>query len=250
MLKLLTKNPLSHALAWIGIFVGSVNVLDALSESLGVLNLATSLGLLGLSLLSLLYLSRNNLTKRFGLNGVKNDAYKKMLYFIPLIILGLSQFTGTLNPDLNGYQIALFVLLMANVGFLEELIFRGYLYQAIKAKSGTNRAILISGITFGLGHIVNLMRGMSVDNQIEQIIVAIILGILLAKIVDITNSLLPGILFHIVFNISGSIMLVNPSLNTIFIFGILVLASLYLIYLMRLKPNQNESKIKLETKQA
>lgn len=129
---------------------------------------------------------------------------------------------------------------MANVGFLEELIFRGYLYQAIKAKSGTNRAILISGITFGLGHIVNLMRGMSVDNQIEQIIVAIVLGILLAKIVDITNSLLPGILFHIVFNISGSIMLVDPSLNTIYIFGILILASLYLLYLMRVKPKQSD----------
>ena len=90
MLKFLTKNPLTHALAWIGIYVGSVNVLDSLSESLGVLNLATSLGLLGLSLLSLLYLSRNNLTKRFGLNGIKSESYKKMLYFIPLIILGLS----------------------------------------------------------------------------------------------------------------------------------------------------------------
>lgn len=240
MLKLLTKNPLTHALAWIGIYVGSVNVLDVVSESIGVLNLATSIGLLGLSVLSLLYLSRNNLTKSFGLNGVESDAYKKMLYFIPLIILGLSQFTGTLNSDLNGYQIALFALLMANVGFLEELIFRGYLYQAIKAKSSTNRAILISGITFGLGHIVNLMRGMSVDNQIEQIIVAIVLGILLAKIVDITNSLLPGILFHIVFNISGFIMLVDPSLNTLYIFGILILASLYLLYLMRVKTKRSD----------
>lgn len=238
MLKLLKKNPLTHALAWIGIYVGSVNVLDAVSESIGVLNLATSLGLLGLSLLSLLYLSKNNLSNRFGLNGVKSDTYKKMLYFIPLIILGLSQFTGSLNPDLNGYQIALFALLMANVGFLEELIFRGYLYEAIKAKSGTNRAIIISGITFGLGHIVNLMRGMSIDNQVEQIIVAIVLGILLAKIVDISNSLLPGILFHIVFNFSGSIMLVDSSLNTIYIFGILILASLYLFYLVRVKTKQ------------
>lgn len=240
MLKLLKKNPLTHALAWIGIYVGSVNVLDALSESLGVLNLATSLGLLGLSILSLLYLSKNNLSNRFGLNGIKNDSYKKMLYFIPLIILGLSQFTGELNPSLNGYQIALFALLMANVGFLEELIFRGYLYQAIKSKSGTNRAIIISGITFGLGHIVNLMRGMAIDNQVEQIIVAIVLGILLAKIVDITNSLLPGILFHIVFNISGSIMLVDPNLNTITLFGILVLASLYLLYLMRVKRKHSD----------
>jgi len=130
MLKLLKKNPLTHALAWIGIYVGSVNVLDAVSESIGVMHLATSLGLLGLSVLSLLYLSKNNLTKRFGLNGIKRDAYKKMLYFIPLIILGLSQFTGELNPDLNGYQIALFALLMANVGFLEELIFRGLLVRS------------------------------------------------------------------------------------------------------------------------
>jgi len=90
MLKLLTKSPLTHALAWVGIYVGSVNVLDAISASLGVMHLATSLGLLGLSLLSLLYLSKNKLSKRFGLNGVKRDAYKKMLYFIPLIILGLS----------------------------------------------------------------------------------------------------------------------------------------------------------------
>lgn len=240
MLKLLKKNPLTHALAWIGIYVGSVNVLDAVSESLGVLNLATCLGLLGLSLLSLLYLFKNKLSKRFGLNGVKSDAYKEMLYFIPLIILGLSPFTGTLNPDLNGYQIAIITLLMANVGFLEELIFRGYLYEAIKSKSGTKRAIFISGITFGLGHIVNLMRGMSVDNQIEQIIVAIVLGILLAKIVAITNSLLPGILFHIVFNISGSIMLVNPSLNTLTFFGILTLACLYLLYLMRVKTKHSD----------
>lgn len=83
MLKLFTKNPLTHALAWIGIYVGSVNVLDALSESIGVLNLATSLGLLGLSVLSLLYLSRNNLTKRFGLNRIKSDSYKKNALFHP-----------------------------------------------------------------------------------------------------------------------------------------------------------------------
>lgn len=241
MLNLFKKNPLTHALAWIGIYVGSVNVLDQLSTNIGLANLATSLGLFGLSLLSLRYLYKHTLFKYFGLNAITQDSVQKLLYFIPLILLGLSQFTGSLNPTLNGYQIALFVLLMVNVGFLEELIFRGFLYRAIQAKSGTNRAILISGVTFGLGHIVNLMRGMSMDNQIEQIIVAIVLGILLAKIVDITNSLLPGILFHIIFNISGSIMLVNPGLNTVYIFGILIIASLYLIYLMRLKPHRNET---------
>jgi energy-coupling factor transporter ATP-binding protein EcfA2 len=48
---------------------------------------------------------------------------------------------------------------MANVGYLEELLFRGYLLEAIEQDKGRRRAVIISGITFGLGHIVNIFRG-------------------------------------------------------------------------------------------
>ncbi len=231
MNRLLKKNAILHAIAWIGIYIGCVNVFDILSESVGVINLITSIGLTGLSILLVLYLKKQNKLNELGLKHVNKSDYKKMLYFIPLVILSISQFTGKLNTSLELSQILIFGLLMINVGFIEEVVFRGLLFKAIKDKSGFVRAILISGITFGLGHIVNLVRGMAVDNQIEQIILAIVLGILLALIVEITQSLLPGIIFHILFNFSSTIMVFESKSEFYLLISILIISIGYSLYL-------------------
>lgn len=231
MNRILKKNAILHAIAWIGIYIGCVNVFDILSESVGVLNLITSLGLSGLSILLVLYLKKQNKLDELGLKHVNKLDYKKMLYFIPLVILAISQFTGKLNTSIELNQIVIFGLLMINVGFIEEVIFRGLLFKAIKDKSGFVRAILISGITFGLGHIVNLMRGMAVENQVEQIILAIVIGILLALIVEITHSLIPGIIFHILFNFSSTIMVFETKSEFYLLISILVISIGYSLYL-------------------
>lgn len=231
MNRILKKNAILHAIAWIGIYIGCVNVFDILSESVGVLNLITSLGLSGLSILLVLYLKKQNKLDELGLKHVNKLDYKKMLYFIPLVILAISQFTGKLNTSIELNQIVIFGLLMINVGFIEEVIFRGLLFKAIKDKSGFVRAILLSGITFGLGHIVNLMRGMAVENQVEQIILAIVIGILLALIVEITHSLIPGIIFHILFNFSSTIMVFETKSEFYLLISILVISIGYSLYL-------------------
>lgn len=231
MNRLLKKNAILHAIAWIGIYIGCVNVFDIMSESVGVLNLITSLGLSGLSILLVLYLKKQNKLDELGLKHVNKLDYKKMLYFIPLVILAISQFTGKLNTSIELNQIVIFGLLMINVGFIEEVIFRGLLFKAIKDKSGFVRAILISGITFGLGHIVNLMRGMAVENQVEQIILAMVIGILLALIVEITHSLIPGIIFHILFNFSSTIMVFETKSEFYLLISILVISIGYSLYL-------------------
>ena len=43
---------------------------------------------------------------------------------------------------------------MLCVGFMEEVIFRGLLFKAI-AKDNAKMAIVISSVTFGLGHVLN-----------------------------------------------------------------------------------------------
>ncbi len=238
MNRLLKKNAILHAIAWIGIYIGSVNIFDILSESVGIINLVTSLGLTGLSILLVLYLKKQNKIDELGLKHVNKLDYKKMLYFIPLIILAFIQFTGTFNSSLDFYQILLFGLLMVNVGFIEEVIFRGFLYKAIKEKSGFLRAILITGTTFGLGHIVNLMRGMTVENQVEQIVLAIVIGILLSLIVEITQSLIPGIIFHILFNFSSTIMIFEAKNEFNLLIFILVLSVVYVFYLFQTQINK------------
>ncbi|WP_106007809.1 CPBP family intramembrane glutamic endopeptidase [Clostridium luticellarii] len=45
-------------------------------------------------------------------------------------------------------MIVLSCFLMIGTGFVEEVLFRGFLFQGIYCKSGANKAIFISGITF------------------------------------------------------------------------------------------------------
>ena len=51
---------------------------------------------------------------------------------------------------------------MLCVGFLEEVIFRGLLFTAI-ARNNIKSAVIISSVTFGIGHIINLFNGSGME---------------------------------------------------------------------------------------
>ena len=95
--------------------------------------------------------------------------------------------------------------LMLCVGFLEEVIFRGLLFKAL-AKDNIKSAVVISSVTFGIGHIINLFNGSGMDfvNNLCQIVFAIALGFLLVTIFYRGGSLLPCILVHSAINTLGT----------------------------------------------
>ena len=66
---------------------------------------------------------------------------------------------------------------MINVGFIEEVIFRGFLFKMM-AKDNLKLAIIVSAVTFGIGHIVNLLNGGDLIPALLQIFYAIALGYL------------------------------------------------------------------------
>ena len=90
---------------------------------------------------------------------------------------------------------------MLCVGFLEEVIFRGLLFKAI-AKDNIKSAIIISSLTFGIGHIINLFNGsgMNLINNLCQICFAVAVGFLLVTIFYRSGSLLPCIIVHSAIN--------------------------------------------------
>ena len=97
------------------------------------------------------------------------------------------------------------IVCMLCVGFLEEVIFRGLLFAAI-AKDNVKSAIVISSVTFGIGHIINLFNGsgMELVNNLCQIVFAIAVGFLLVTIFYRGGSLLPCILVHSAINTLGT----------------------------------------------
>lgn len=233
MRKLLEKKPVLHAVLWIVIYIVTVNIGGALSEQLNLPNLVTGVFLLALSGILTFYLFSNHKIEQFGFKRLTIRNMQQALFYSPLVLLAIIQFIPGIKPSLSTADILIFSLLMIGTGFVEELIFRGFLFRGIQSKSGTTRAILISGITFGLGHIVNLMNGYSFTEQFGQIIAAVIIGIILALLVAITGNLLPGIVFHIIFNISGIITDQDPGLQNNILIGILLLTIPYAFYLFK-----------------
>ena len=91
------------------------------------------------------------------------------------------------------------------VGFLEEVIFRGLLFKAI-AKDNVKTAIIISSITFGLGHLLNLVNGSGAEivENLFQVTGAIAIGFLFVILYYYGGSLFPCMITHSAINITSA----------------------------------------------
>jgi membrane protease YdiL (CAAX protease family) len=110
---------------------------------------------------------------------------------------------------------------MINIGFIEELIFRGFLFKMM-AKSNVKSAIIVSALTFGMGHIINLLNGADLIPTLIQICYATSIGYLFVIIFHKTKSLIPCIITHClvnslsVFNVENNLSLyIAPVVLTI-----------------------------------
>jgi len=230
--KYLRENrPIWHAMVWVAVYVALVNVGDFLASQLPAAIWATGILLGCLSITLLIYLKKTDLAGFYGMKRPLKGTMPLALYLAPLFGISLLQYAKGLNPELDASAIVIAVLLVASVGFIEELLFRGFLFQALLRKGNLNRAIFITGVTFGIGHIVNLTRGYSASDQMIQIVSAVAIGIALAYCVALTGSIIPGVVFHALFNLSG--MLTTPDVvqDTYIVGAVIVVLIPYILFM-------------------
>ncbi len=198
MKKLYEKNELAFALVWIAVYVVGTSLAEALSETIGTYKLVSALFHLALTAGLFLWVRRNGLAEKYGL-FLPRYRLLQAWFFIPLILVCL--YKPVFSPALrfSAAESILFVVSMLGVGFLEELIFRGFLFRAME-KENLTRAIVISSVTFGVGHIVNLLNGQDLPETVSQIIFAVFVGFALVVLFHKGKSLVPCIVFHGVFN--------------------------------------------------
>ena len=210
MKKIFEKNELFFCILLIIVYV--------VSNSYGVQNFGVTdyrvtliNAIFSLILISLIIILKR--TKYYGLCRVNNP--KKFLYFIPLYLIATVNIWPGISINNSNLEITFYILTMINVGFIEEIIFRGFLFKAIE-KDNVNKAIIISAVTFGIGHIINLINGADFIPTLIQIIYAIALGFLFVIIFYKSKSLIPSILTH-------------SLINSLSIFGVKSNSSLYII---------------------
>lgn len=200
MKKLYEKSKIRFTVAWIIAYVVLASAGDNISAHIGVLKIATFPVLLLLSVILYLFIRKFDLFKKYGLCKSRTPI-SDMLFYIPLLILLTANFWFGAAVNVSSLETVLYILSMLCVGFLEEMIFRGFLFNAM-AENGINSAIIISSVTFGIGHIVNLFNGSGADllPSILQIIYAIAIGFTFVMIYYRTKSLIPCIITHGIFN--------------------------------------------------
>ena len=198
MKKLYQKNELTFALAWIAIYVAGTSLAEALSETAGVFKLFPAVFHAVMTGYMLYWLKQNGLFEKYGL-FLPRYRIGRALFFIPLVLIAGYKLLFSPAPRYSAEGTLFFVISMMCVGFLEEIIFRGFLFRAME-KDNLKRAIIISAVTFGIGHIVNLLNGQNLFDTIGQIVFAVIVGFALVILAYKGKSMVPGILFHGIFN--------------------------------------------------
>ena len=135
--------------------------------------------------------------KYYGLTKPVNS--RKFLYFLPLILIASVNLWNGININNTKNEILFHILTMINVGFIEEIIFRGFLFRMME-KANVKSAIIVSAITFGVGHIINLLNGAELIPTLIQVCYATSIGFLFVIIFYKSKSLIPCIITHCIVN--------------------------------------------------
>lgn len=236
MQSLYKKSEIWFALFWIMIYILGTSVTDNISKIIGAEKSITFVFYIALSLTAFFWIKKNNLLKKYGICKTKFPP-SKYLFYIPLIILSSVNFWFGVKINMPVYETFFYIGTMICVGFLEEIIFRGFLFKAM-AKDNVKSAVIVSSLTFGIGHIVNLINGSGaqVVATICQIVSATAIGYLFIIILHKGKSLFPCIITHSAINVFSAFNnqeVITDEINIYISIILCIIAYLYSLFLKR-----------------
>ena len=169
MKKLYEKNETAFAVVWIAVYCVLQSLANPLNKMMGVEYAASAFFCVLQTVVLFAFLRKNHLQKRYGLCKSTVPAWR-FLYYVPLVVLATGNLWSGVAVHYTPVETVCRIVCMLCVGFLEEVIFRGLLFVAL-ARENVRSAVVISSVTFGIGHIINLLNGsgMELVNNLCQI---------------------------------------------------------------------------------
>ena len=247
MRKLYEKNELRFAIAWIVVYCVLQSLANPLNKAIGIGYAASAAFCILQTVVLFTFIRKNDLQQRYGLCRSSVPA-GRFLYYVPLLILASGNLWNGVAVNYAPAETACRIVCMLCVGFLEEVIFRGLLFTAI-AKNNIRSAVVISSVTFGIGHLINLFNGSGMDlvSNLCQIVFAIAVGFLLATIFDRGGSLLPCIIVHAAINTLGTFANdadLTTEMHLLHLAVLIVITAAYTLILTRTLPKKQREHTK------
>ena len=242
MNKLYNKSELWFSIVFIVIYVVGASLCDMFSDMVKISKVFTFPFLLVFSFLLFFWIKKNQLQNKYGLCKPQFHA-KFFLFYIPLLVLVSTNLWFGARLNYNLPDTILNVLTMLCVGFVEEIIFRGFLFRSLQ-KHGNAVATIVSSVTFGLGHIINLFSS-GFQNPVPsvcQVFYAIAVGFLFVVMFHRGGSLIACIATHSLMNVLSvfqNIKALNLTTEILVSLAIILVSVAYSIALYKILPPQN-----------
>lgn len=233
MYNLYLKKETNFAILWIVIYcLVSIPIRGSFGDESIIMLAALAI----IASILTIFVKKHKLSKKYGLNiWPKNP--REFLYFIPLIILATGNLWGGFQITYNGVPQICAVISMFFIGYIEELIFRGFLFTGMIKEDGLVKAMIVSAVTFGIGHIVNLLSGQAGIETIVQVFFAIAWGFIFTTVFYKSKSLLPCILTHGVVNALSTFSAANIVAEWIYAVSTIAIAIVYCTFLLKRHRN-------------
>ena len=192
MRKFYETKPVLFAVLWIAIYVVLV---APLRGSYGDGSLQMLLGLVAISAVLLAVIRLLGIEKELGMTRWLQNG-KALLWLLPMWVLSTGNLWGGVGLRYDGITTVMAVLSFLLVGVVEEIVFRGFLFNGMRRTGKLSVAIFVSACTFGMGHIVNLLTGHATMETLVQVLFAVAWGFLFTFAYLKSGSLLPCIVIH------------------------------------------------------
>ena len=231
MKKLYEKNEVLFAVLWIVLYCAlTIPIRGNLGDESPLMLVALAAIAAGATA----FIKANGLERRYGLDHLPKRP-GAMLYYIPMLVLATGNLWGGVSLHYPGLSQLWAVLSMLLIGYVEEVLFRGFLFRALIKKDGLVPAIIISAVTFGIGHIVNLLAGQANLETIMQVLFAVAWGFIFTYAFLKGGSLWPCVAVHGLVDIFSKFSRDSVTAEWVYIGATILVALLYCPYLARLK---------------
>ena len=235
MMKLYRKNEVLFAVLWIVAYCAlTIPIRGELGDESPLMTAALAALAVGITL----FVKMNHLEEKYGLARWPSNA-RRYLWFIPVWILATGNLWGGFSMAYSGLSQLCAVVSMLLIGYVEEMIFRGFLFKALIPKDGVKIAVIVSAVTFGIGHIVNLLAGQANLETVIQVFFAVAWGFIFTFVFYKSGSLWPCIVAHGLVNAFSKFARESVMTTWVYMAATIVVAIVYCLWLSRLAPEDS-----------
>lgn len=175
---------------------------------------------------------------QIGFVGVEKGSAKTVLYFVPVIAAKIGFLFYGINHDIHTIMALVFFTIA--IGLSEELYFRGIILRKLRTYFTIKQTVILSSVFFAAVHASQAFSGAGVFMVGLTMINALLFGIVASEIVMLTKSIVPVVMWHMLYDFVNWIALIQGTIEIVLIIIQSVIMIAYAIYLWTKLPDKQD----------